>query len=229
MQWPGGGPLEFANPGPIPPVISTPVTGQWLDTNINSFLNPTPYYFPTDKQIKLAQSHAGLNGVINFDWIDVNGNGTWRIPPDPHSTDIWAFYTLLNPTNPPASTQEYFVRITDPDYYFEDVLLGALLVGDASVSKDVYTVVGGGKGSLLGSLSYNANTTITPALELHGYRELYIVDTIDSGINGAIGFYTSGFRQEVPAPLPLLGAGTALGFCRTLRRRLRAARLSPTN
>jgi hypothetical protein len=45
---------------------------------------------------------------------------------------------------------------------------------------------------------------------------------------GNITQYGNIFRQEVPGPLPLLGAGTAFGFSRKLRRRLQASRLNPT-
>ena len=66
-------------------------------------------------------------------------------------------------------------------------------------------------------------------LPLHGYQDLYIIDTLNPGTNGVIFRYANGFRQErVPGPLPLLAAGTAFGFSRKLRRRLQASRLNPT-
>ena len=231
-QFPGGGPGDLANPGPAPPNISGPFTNQWFDTQHYDFQTDSySYYYPTDKQIKYLVPHQQSTGVSLWAWADVNGNGTWRIPPDPHSTDIWGSVFFLDNIAGPDST-EYMVRITEPGYRFEDVGLFAELMGDASVKKDIYTVVNGGKGSLIGSLTYNSSNTGTGnvSLPLHNYQELYIIDSLDPGSMGNITQYGNLFHQEVPvpSPLPLLGAGTAFGFSRKLRRRLQASRLSPT-
>ena len=224
-QFPGGGPGDLGPAGPVPPIISAPFTDQWLDTQ---FLFSVSYdYYPTDKQINYVVPHQQGAGDAIWAWADMNNNGTWRIPPDPHSTDFWASLVMFaNPLTVSDST-EYMVRITEPGYHFEDVGLAANLGGDASVKKEVYTGANGGKGSLIGSLTFNSSNTTPVWLPLHGYQELYIVDILDPGTMGQIGAYGNFFRQEVPGPLPLLGAGTAFGFSRKLRRRLQTSRLSP--
>lgn len=230
-QFLGGGPGDLANPGPIPPTISGPFTGQWFDTQIAIGLD----YYPTDKQIKYVVPFQNSNGFSVWGWVDNNDSGTWRIPPDPHSTDFWVSYVPFNiPVTLPDSL-EYMVRITEPGYRFEDVGLIADLFGDASVTKDVYTVSNGGKGSLIGSLTFNSSSDPDALLllPLNDYQELYIVDTVNPGSNGAVSDYYDAFRQErfippAPGPLPLLGVGSAFGFSRKLRRRLQASRLSPS-
>jgi hypothetical protein len=224
QQFPGGGPGDLGPAGPLPPSISAPFTDQWFDTQYDLSIN----YYPTDKRIKYLVPHQHSTGMAFWVWADVNNSGTWRIPPDPHSTDIWGsvFFFFAPPTMPDST--EYLVRITEPGYHFEDVGLFAELMGDASVKKDVYTVLNGGKGSLIGSLTVDSSNTENVWLPLHGYQELYIIDSLDPGSMGNIQSYVNLFRQEVPGPLPLLGAGTAFGFSRKLRRRLQASRLSPT-
>ena len=221
-QWPGGGPGDLATAGPNPPLISAPYLGQWLDTQYTN-------YFPTDKQVKYIKAHQNSSGVSIWLWSDTNGNGFWQIPPDPHSEDIWANLIIFNPNLiVTADSFEYMVRITEPGYRFEDVGLTATLTVDATVKKDIYTVVNGGKGSLIGSLTYDSSTSSPIWLSLHLYQDLYIIDTLDPGTLGEIFDYANGFRQEVPGPLPVLAAGAAFGFSRKLRRRLKASRLSPT-
>jgi hypothetical protein len=51
---------------------------------------------------------------------------------------------------------------------------------------------------------------------------------VNPGNAGLVRVYFNGFRQEVPGPLPLLGAGTAFGFSRKLRQRLQTSRLNPS-
>ncbi len=160
-QWPGGGPMDLAAPGPLPPAITGPFIGQWLDTNF--FPSTTPYYFPTDKQIKFVQFHDQAQGVLTWDWEDMDGSGTWCIPPDPAGKDIWILNTSFSFSTIPASSQEYLIRITEPGYYFADAFLFADLSGTASVAKDIYTVSAGGPGTLIGTLTFDASAT-TPAV-----------------------------------------------------------------
>lgn len=224
-QYAGGGPGDLFNPGPVPPTISGQYTDQWFDTQLGIGLD----YYPTDKQVKYLVPYQNNTGSSVFAWIDVNDSGTWRIPPDPHSTDIWVNYVSFTTAQTPFDSMEYMVRITEPGYRFEDVGLFASLAGDASVTKDIYTVSNGGKGTLIGSLTFNiGNMQQIVFLPLHDYQELYIVDTVNPGPNGVLVNYYNSFRQEVPGPLPLLGAGTAFGFSRKLRRRLHGSRLNPS-
>ncbi len=80
-------------------------------------------------------------------------------------------------------------------------------------------------GSLLGSL------TVTPGsgpqildfgtLLPNKYKELYIIDTATPGTS-VIDNYQNIYRQT-PGPLPILGAGTAFGFARKLKRRIKSS------
>jgi hypothetical protein len=62
-----------------------------------------------------------------------------------------------------------------------------------------------------------------------GLSELYILDTATPGTvgnGGMIDNYQNTFTQQVPGPLPILGAGAAFGYTRKLRRRVKAMRLA---
>ena len=93
-----------------------------------------------------------------------------------------------------------------------------MLTGGASVTKDVYSVRDDGSmGYLIGSL-LNSGT-----LGLAHWNEVFVVDTADATAPGStITSYQNVFRQQVPGPLPLLGAGAAFGFTRKLRRGVKA-------
>jgi hypothetical protein len=59
------------------------------------------------------------------------------------------------------------------------------------------------------------------------YTQLYVVDTATANVGGSIDNYQNSFRQnDVPGPLPLMGAGAAFGFTRKLRRRVKAFRMA---
>jgi hypothetical protein len=219
-QWPGGGPIDLAAPGPLPPAITGPVIGQWLDTDIFPSTTET-YYFPTDKQIKFVQFHDQAQGDLSWGWDDRDGSGTWRIPPDAAGKDIWAMNTSFYNSTIPASSQEYLIRITEPGYYFADAFLFANLSGTASVAKDIYTVSAGGPGTLIGTLTLDASATTPAVLAINNHQELYIIDRYTPGASGAIDGHFNGFTQAVPGPSPLIGAGAAIGFCRKLRRRVK--------
>ena len=79
-QW-NGAPGNPIPPGPKPPLggIAAPFYGQWLDTNID--VAGTAFYYPTDKEINFVNGPTTGTGAISWDWVDVNNNGTWEIPP----------------------------------------------------------------------------------------------------------------------------------------------------
>ncbi|MEB3318479.1 MAG: hypothetical protein VKO39_10130 [Cyanobacteriota bacterium] len=255
-QWPGGGVGLLAPPGPPvanPPIALPLLTRQWYDTNIQRSGNN--YLFPTDKRIWFVDDAGSTNattgnggpsagsGNIEWTWEDVNGNGDWRIPPDPHSVDKWVVDVDFNPNYGPGAAPsifEYVVQIEDRsiDYplyldsvppprmgnqYFEDVtLVTAADDISSTVKKEVYTALWNGNdyiaGTLLGVLTTagagSAHLDLTP---FHISR-LFIRD-IATPNGGQIDNYSNRFRQgKVPAPLPLLGIGAAFGSVRKMRK-----------
>jgi hypothetical protein len=172
------------------------IDGSWIETNPS----------PTDKQIKLVSLPSAGAGDIEWQWIDV-------APPGPsYTTDEWHLDVTFGPdlTNG-TSTLEYIVRINNSPLHFRDVSLGSLVGStNASVTKDVYTVVSGAKGTLLGTI-VNSGTLALPG----NYTELFITDTAVSG-NSTVSAYQNSFRQT-PSPLPLLGPGLAAAYLRRLR------------
>jgi hypothetical protein len=183
---------------------------------------------PTDKEIKFISGPTVGSGDIEWAWIDVSGNGDWRIPPDPHSVDEWHVDVDFNPDHiPPAadSILIYRIRVTEPNYYFEDVTLatifGAPQAGPKSYTqKDVYLPDGT---TLIGSLKqFEDEGKKTLDLTHFHLNELYIVDTA-SAQSDNIDAYQNSYRQT-PGPLPILGAGAAFGFSRKLRGRIKASR-----
>jgi hypothetical protein len=69
------------------------------------------------------------------------------------------------------------------------------------------------------SLDGSSNTAALPGM----YSTLWVRDTYTVPADAAFDVGTNTFRQT-PGPLPLLGAGTALGFSRRLRQRIKISR-----
>jgi hypothetical protein len=133
-----------------------------------------------------------------------------------------------------AGSYNYNVATISPPGkpFFDNVDLGvdvnAIGTYSVSVTKDVYTALGG---TLLGSITFTqtgAGSSKTPELDLwptYELKNLYIVDSYTvTGGNAAIDKITNTYNSEVPGPLPILGAGAAFGFSRKLRNRIKAAR-----
>ncbi|MEB3333441.1 MAG: hypothetical protein VKP70_00485 [Cyanobacteriota bacterium] len=193
------------------------------DTIIYDTTNSVGAPFPTDKTLDISVIPTSGSGDIEFKWIDVNNNGTWYTPSD-EIVDEWHVDVDFNPDLlGTTSTFEYIISINKsvPHIdWFSDVTLGSIFGpgGDASVTKDIFSVVNGGKGILLGSILNTGTFTLTP----NTYDQLYIVDTATSGTT-TIDAYQNVYRQ-VPGPLPILGAGAAFGFSRKLRSRIKGVR-----
>jgi hypothetical protein len=132
-----------------------------------------------------------------------------------------------------AGSYNYNVATISPPgkHFFDNVDLGvdvnAIGTYSVSVTKDVYTALGG---TLLGSITFTqtgAGSSKTPELDLwptYELKNLYIVDSYTvTGANAAIDKITNTYNS-VPGPLPILGAGAAFGFSRKLRNRIKAAR-----
>lgn len=177
--------------------VNCTVDGSWIETN------PAP----TDKQIQLVSLPSAGAGDIEWQWIDIPPSGP------SYTTDEWHLDVTFDPDLiTGTSTLEYIVRINNSPLYFRDVTLGSLLgPTNASVTKEVHTVVSGAKGSLLGTIVNNGTLTLSGS-----YTELFITDTAVS-TDSTISAYQNSFRQT-PSPLPLLGPGLAAGYLRRLRR-----------
>jgi hypothetical protein len=78
----------------------------------------------------------------------------------------------------------------------------------SSITKSIYN--DSSFSSLIGSTSTNDGN-----IDISGKRIIWVQDTYASG--GALDFVRNDYSQ-VPAPLPLLGAGAVFGACRRLRR-----------
>jgi hypothetical protein len=202
----------------------TCITGSWHASNPAS-----------DKLIKFLNLPSTGSGDIEFNYVDDSPAGL-----DPN--DQWFVDVTFHPTNlmhsDGISTFDYLIKI-DPLAVprldvFKDVNLSALVGGDASLSKEIWATNGSGtKTTLLHTLKYDPFNGITDihydVAPSNGLSELYILDTANAGtvVNGGnVQRYVNTFRQAVPGPLPLLGAGAAFSFTRKLRRRVKTFRMA---
>jgi len=244
-QWPG-----FAgSPIPAGPAPTGPPSPTWKETNIQ--FNGITYYYPTDKDLWFLNGPTAGSGKIEWTWEDVNNSGTWLIPPDPHSVDTWTVDVDFNPNLTVQSNFEYVVIIDkgqggDPhlpwNHWFEDVQLISAITAPTpgglagSVTKTIWEAVctssiPDGKfdscvqGDLLGTLTNSGLLSLwkNPALTKGYYDKLYIKDVATPN-DSTIDNYQNIYRQvNVPAPIPILGAGAAFGFSRKLRGRIKAS------
>jgi hypothetical protein len=126
---------------------------------------------------------------------------------------------------------DYKIEITDPDWFFKEAQLSSLLsqipavpVGRFEVTKSIYSDAG--FSNLLLKLTNNEQPPVAGTLVASGlilpaltHQTIYVRDkwSIPVGSNTTIDDIQNSYTQ-VPAPLPLLGAGAVLGSIRKLRK-----------
>jgi hypothetical protein len=199
----------------------TCTTGVWHPSNPAS-----------DKLVKFLTLPTKGVGDIEFQYYD-------NPPPGLSVSDQWQVDVDFTPDLMPAdgvSTFDYLIKIDPtvphPFDVFKDVSLSGGVIGDAKITKEIWSTNSGGtKKDLLHTLIYDPFNMV---YDLHydlavGLSELYILDTATPGTvgnGGMIDNYQNTFTQQVPGPLPILGAGAAFGYTRKLRRRVKAMRLA---
>jgi len=179
-----------------------------------------------DKQITYLQNPSTADaGEIEFIWDD---NGTSTPYPYPQFLDdIWTVDTDFTPNVTGGSpggtigTLKYKLSIVDlpsqgpnPNVFDKVNLNWAAVLGpnvkvtkqvfsDDAFTKNILTLTGNGS---IGNISAS------------NLKNIWILDTYNVPAGEGLDNFNNAFTQ-VPGPLPLLGAGTAFGFSRRLRRR----------
>ena len=172
---------------------------------------------PTDKQVTLLSTSQ--DGVTTG---PTTGSGRVGFAADftrPEFPDgVWATGVDFDGNVQSGGTFDYSITITEPGKFFESV--GVAWTGDltASVNKqffidDTYTTPVPGLPVLTSNWRPGDSFVTIP----NGYTTLYVRDTYTAGVSAM----ANGYTQQVPGPLPILGAGAAFGFSRRLRRRIK--------
>ena len=167
-----------------------------------------------DKLVTLGTLTFGTkSGTLGFQYTSID-------PPSGLTGDLFAVATDFNPdTQGPYSGEfDYTITITDPSYTFATAQLDSVVSGGASVTTVTKKIAG-----FADLVSTNGSNV--PAVPVSG-TTLVVRNLWDVGAGDVLDNFKDVYTQKnattVPGPLPLLGAGVALGFSRKLRRRLKA-------
>ena len=149
-----------------------------------------------------------------------SGDVEWTINPTATEwqTDVdWLGFGLAGLSN---GLFEYTVQINTGSNQFASIDLdvaGSHLNPSTTVEKTVYDGLND-SGQLLATLSSVNGTDITN-VPISG-TQIFVRDVYSVPQGNTLDNMGNYIRQDVPGPLPLLGAAAALGFSRRLRRRL---------
>jgi hypothetical protein len=150
-------------------------------------------------------------------------------PGTPQTGPIWELDLdfSLDSVAVSSGSLDYKLEITDPDFVFNVAALSTLLtpvqpfpLGDFEVTKSIYS-----DAAFSNLLLKLTNDEVPPpagtlvANGIIGGQTIYVRDewSIPAGSNVIIDGIQNSYTQ-VPAPLPLLGAGAAFGSIRKLRK-----------
>jgi hypothetical protein len=160
-------------------------------------------YFPT-----IGPANAPPSGDFSFIYDDFGAPG---LSPE----DMWQVLTVFDPDLPEPLTGSYSydLSITDPGKSFLNVKLEDIQAGSTIVKKVVKDSSGA---NILASLESINGGDMGP-VPLSG-TSINVTDSWDiTPSMGAIDSINNTYMQ-VPAPLPILGAGAAFGSIRKLRK-----------
>ncbi|MEB3255955.1 MAG: hypothetical protein VKJ05_06165, partial [Synechococcaceae cyanobacterium] len=179
---------------------------------------------PSDKRITLVSDPrtgefgptAG-SGTIDFDYINIP-----PLNPPNGLEDIWEVDVdfdedLIGPVV--NGTFDYKIDIFKGGLIFNTARLDVeALLGNPSVRKTIYSDAA--FTNQLAELFVVGDGNATVSLP-RDYQTLYVRDTYNVPDGAVLDSFKNSYTQDVPGPLPVLGAGAAFGFSRRLRRRVR--------
>ncbi len=168
-----------------------------------------------DKEFTVNSFNFGNPGSIDFEWVEIS-------PLPGYADDLFSANINFTPSivGVKAGFFDYNLKILDPKYRFDSVQLDSTVAinatspGKTSVIKAITagpTLVSL-DGAQVGPIPFQTPSPIT-------VRDTWNVVSKDV-LTNIKDTYT---QEEVPGPLPLLGAGLAFGWSRKLRSRMRAA------
>ena len=204
--------------------ISRSLTGAALLLSTAALINAGESKAAGDFECFLSQlsTCSGLVGDKNFTGFSLTGF-TARAGDKITVTEyegVWSVQTLFSPstTGTVNGTLKYNVAITGTPFTFNT----------ASVN------VNGANGPIAGNPQVTSTITgITPAFTAdavsappvktfaNNTKTIAVSQNFTASAGRRLSAFTTDFTQNVPAPLPLLGAGAAFGFSRRLRSRIK--------
>ncbi len=175
-----------------------------------------------DKIFSVVKPPNQGEGHVDFTWIDYAGNGV-SLDDDWVSTIDWGSGGLIGPTA--GGNFDYTLSI-DPasGYSFGLISLDSSELGSGGTTATKEIFKGLTDTSSLGVLTSVNGGHDDLNLAGTGIQQLYIRDGWSVDADHSLATLTNGFEQ-VPGPLPLLGAAAAFGWSRKLRRRVGTFRL----
>lgn len=193
-------------------------TGTGLSGCTNQVYDTVPS--PTDKQLTLLSTSA--DGTTKGPTSGSGGILFALQPPDSNfPSGVWVVGPLFSGGTAAASgTFDYSITITDPNYSFESTLIAWSGGSNSSAIKQFFTdatfTIPAPGYPTVSTNSISGPPYFTSTLP-SGVSTLYVRDTYNADVSILYNGFT---QQQVPGPLPVLGAGAAFGFSRRLRRRI---------
>jgi hypothetical protein len=145
------------------------------------------------------------SGVFSFIWDDLGAPGL-------SVEDMWTTLATFNPSLPPPSTGSYSydLMITDPGWTFASVELDSDHTG---TGQEVTKTIEGSTDLILKSINGMPDGPKAISGTTINVTDSWELDPATGTIMSISNTY-----QQVPAPLPILGAGAAFGSIRKLRK-----------
>jgi hypothetical protein len=154
-------------------------------------------------------------GHFDFEWQDSDTPTLFR-------DDNWNVRTVFDsalsgllptPANDANGSLNYTLAIVGSNYIFKNVQI------DSSTTGSGNTVIKSIVSPAVTLTSINGGTS---NIDIGG-TFLDVTDTYRVTNTGGLNSFNNGYTQDVPGPLPVVGAGMAFGFSRKLRSRIKAS------
>lgn len=167
-----------------------------------------------DKEFSINSFNFGNPGSIDFEWVEIN-------PLPGYADDLFSANINFTPSLVGVKTGffDYNLKILDPKYRFDSVQLDSTVAVNANSpgkTSVIKSITGGPTlfsldGAPDGPVPFQTPSPITVRDTWNVVNKDVLTNIKDT--------YT---QEEVPGPLPLFGAGLALGWSRKLRSRMQS-------
>jgi hypothetical protein len=187
--------------GSISQCEKDPLTGATTPTTVPN--PPGNGIFPSDKKLTL------------IDWGSIDNGSTLEFTYQAMDSHPWHVDVDLFGSDTDGGFLKYTMNITDPNFTFSSAaLMGAIQSNNPSVTKQIFSDSTFSAGAKICDITIGPSANQT--CNISG-QQIWVQDTWVSG--QGVDNFSNDFQQvPVPAPLPLLGVGAALGSIRKLRK-----------
>jgi len=211
----------------LKPGISRSLTGAALLVSAAALINAGESKAASfDCFLSSLSACGGIVGDKNFTGFSISGytpNASDKVTVM-QLDDVWEVNVALNSFVNKTATLNYNVAVTGTNFTFNETSVSVSGSNNATLKPTVTTTM---TGIIPAGIAISPFPTNTAASQTRTFTtkptSIAVSQVFTAAPSRSINNFTTTYTQNVPGPLPLLGAAAAFGFSRRLRSRIKTS------